>query len=97
MTCQLVIGREFCLSTDGRKIMQPTSCEGRRGFAPILEVFQGGDILIDDLVSCKRVYGDDCLDLGFLGWLRLKLIVRFRFVTIDCTNAIVDGNHTKSN
>ena len=35
--------------------MQPTSCEGRRGFAPILEVFQGGDVFVDDLVSCEMV------------------------------------------
>ena len=40
---------------DGREIIRPTSCEGRRGFAPILEVFQGGDVLVDDLVSCKKV------------------------------------------
>ena len=37
--------------------MQPTSCEGRRGFAPILEVFQGGDVFFNALVSCKRVGG----------------------------------------
>ena len=35
--------------------MQPTSCEGRKAFAPILKVFQGGDVLVDELVSCKRV------------------------------------------
>ena len=35
--------------------MRPTSCEGRRGFALILEVVQGGDVLIDDLVSCEMV------------------------------------------
>ena len=35
--------------------MRQISCEGRRGFAPILKVFKGGDILVDELVSCKRV------------------------------------------
>ena len=47
--------------------MRPTSCEWRRGLAPILEVFQGGDVLVDDLVSYEMVQGDDCPDLGFLG------------------------------
>ena len=45
----------FWVPFDGREIVRPTSCVGRRGFAPILEVFQGGDVLVDDLVSCERV------------------------------------------
>ena len=31
--------------------MSPTSFGGRKGFAPILEEFQGRDVLVDDLVS----------------------------------------------
>ena len=61
-------GHKFTSAKDdeGREIVRPTPFEGRRGFAPILEVFQGGDALVDDLVSCKRVKENDCLDLDFL-------------------------------